>query len=340
MRLLLALLLMTLVTHADKTPVPDDPIPIAPLRTTTYRGWTNAYHLKNDLIEVVIAPRTGRLIHLGFLDSENLLRLDERSLEEAQPPDGWVNAGGDWVWPVAQPAWKQIQGRTWPPPDVFDNRPWSGRAWRSQDGSLNGLMTQDFGDPVHVRLSRTVRLDPKAPHLLIRQRLERLERSSIPVTLWQVTQLREADLLIMAVDGEPLPLLFDPPPASAMARCEGAIAYSPLHGTEHKLGSNSTRAWVAALRGHDLLIVRAVEGDNPGTYPDGGCALQIYGNTGLHYGEIETLSREFVIEPGQTIDNTLHLSLHRLETLPATPCALVEIVRSIIGEIEPAAPDT
>jgi hypothetical protein len=331
---------MTLVTHADKTPVPDDPIPIAPLRTTTYRGWTNAYHLKNDLIEVVIAPRTGRLIHLGFLDSENLLRLDERSLEEAQPPDGWVNAGGDWVWPVAQPAWKQIQGRTWPPPDVFDNRPWSGRAWRSQDGSLNGLMTQDFGDPVHVRLSRTVRLDPKAPHLLIRQRLERLERSSIPVTLWQVTQLREADLLIMAVDGEPLPLLFDPPPASAMARCEGAIAYSPLHGTEHKLGSNSTRAWVAALRGHDLLIVRAVEGDNPGTYPDGGCALQIYGNTGLHYGEIETLSREFVIEPGQTIDNTLHLSLHRLETLPATPCALVEIVRTLIGEIEPVTPDT
>jgi hypothetical protein len=147
-------------------------------------------------------------------------------------------------------------------------------------------------------------------------------------------------MLVMAVDDEPFPLLFDPPPSEAVARCRGAIAYTPLKGAEHKLGSGSARAWVAALRGHDLLIVRAVEGDNPGAYPDGGSALQIYGNAELYYGEIETLSRESLTEPGQTIDNTLHLTLHRLETLPATPCALVEIVRSIIGEIEPAAPDT
>ena len=49
-------------------------------------------------------------------------------------------------------------------------------------------------------------------------------------------------------------------------------------------------------------------------YPDGGCTAEVYSNFGLGYTEIETLSEERVLKPGEILANTLHITILKAET--------------------------
>ena len=95
--------------------------------------------------------------------------------------------------------------------------------------------------------------------------------------------------------------------------CEGALVLEASAPGEYKLGSDSERGWIAALRG-ETLIVECVENkasDVP--YPDGGCRIECYINSGLGYAEIETLSPERMLQRGECLENTLTI---RLFTVP------------------------
>lgn len=339
--ILLGLIMPLTPTAADAS----DPVPVAPVEPTSYRGWERAFVLENDAMRVVLAPETGRLIHLGFAGEDNLLRVDEPALPPQSQASEWVNAGGDWVWPVAQPHWTQFEGVTWPPPPLFDSAPWSGRAWRSEDDSLNGFMSREYGAPLHVRLSRSVRLDPGAARVVIHQRMERLADSTIPVALWQIAQMHDPEMIVMATGPESampngwIPLLFDAPDTNHLQSCDGAVVYTIAPGSEHKVGSDSPRAWVAGYRDGRLLLLRADPGDAEGPYPDGGCTVQLYANHGFRYGELETLSVEQALATGETLDNTIEISLHRIAEPPATPCDLARQVQQLLGELPaPEAP--
>ncbi len=320
----------------------NDAVPVAPIPATMYKGWSNAYHLSNNELKVVVVPEIGRIAHLGWADEPNLLRLNELLWGETGKTvetDDWINFGGDWIWPVAQPHWPLFQDGNWPPSRLLDGRKWSGRAWRTEDGTQHSLMTEDFDPPISVRVHRTLRLPQEGARLTVRQRLERLEPSDIPVTLWQLSQIADADYMFIPVDedsrfpGGLKPLLFEMPGTNILHRCGTIAVYQAGLGGEHKVGSDSPRRWIAALRGDTLILQRTEPGDGEGPYPDGGCTVEAYANTNAGYVEIESLSVEGHPEPGTYMDNTLIITLYRLDPdIPRTPCALADWVREIVGE--------
>lgn len=323
----------------------NDPVPVAPIGAIEYRGWSNAFRLQNEQIKVVIVPEIGRIAHIGFVDSDNFLRLDESLVGktgEGRAPNEWMNYGGDWLWPVAQSRWSNFQDETWPPAPVLDGPAWSGRAWRTEDGSQHCLITRDIGAPFHVRVSRTIQLPHTNAYISVRQRIERLEPSDIPVTLWQLSQIHDAEWVVFPVEEDShfaqgfAPIKFDIPDEKNLHRCGNTVVHDVQHGGEHKLGSDSPRAWLAALKGDVLLIVRSAPDEGKGEYPDGGCTLQLYSNSELGYAELETLSTEQALAPGEHINNTLHLSLHRLVNIPESPCALAETAQRLLGEWKPS----
>ena len=53
-----------------------DPPPVAPIPATEFRGWTNAFLLRNDRAEAVFVPAVGRLVHFALLDGASPLRLE------------------------------------------------------------------------------------------------------------------------------------------------------------------------------------------------------------------------------------------------------------------------
>lgn len=329
---------------AAQTPAASEPVPIAPIASTEYKGWSNAFKLGNKEIEVVIVPEIGRIVHLGRVGETNLLRLNEDLLGQnglGDSGDDWPNFGGDWVWPVAQRHWPDFQDGHWPPSLLLDGTPWAGRAWRTEDGSRHCLVTRDFGTPLHVRVTRTIRLDPTNAQIAVRQRIERLEESPIPVTLWHLTQVRGAEHIVIPVesdsrfDGGVRPVMFDFPEEGVLSPCAETVVYHTQVGGEHKLGSDSPRAWLAAHIGDTVVIARISPGDAEGPYPDGGCTVQLYANEELGYAEMETLSVERYLAPGEQIDNTLRISVHRLETEPETPCDMARTVQRMLGELPP-----
>jgi hypothetical protein len=329
-------LLLALAAHGQAPSRPGE-VPVKPIPPSTYQAWTNAYRLKNTAVEVIVVPAIGRIAAVRVRGGENLLRLDATPPADAEPAGTWHNYGGNWLCPVAQSRWTEVQGDDWPPSPLLDGRPWSGRAWVSANGNLCCVMTQEYGAPLHLKVSRQIRLDKDAPRVAIRQRVERTKASKIPVSLWSISQVADAGLVVMPADDESKfaggskPMMFGPPGTGTVSRCLDSIVYDVSAGGEHKLCSDSERAWIAASRGDTLLIERVTGGPLEGPYPDGGCTVEMYGNAGLGYAEIETLSREAVLEPGESLENVLHMEFHPLTT-NRQACGVAEQVMTLLGE--------
>lgn len=338
--LILMLALAGLVAAAQAQ---EESVPVSPVSPETFQGWTNAFRLQNALIEVVIAPEVGRLVYLGFKGKDNLLRLDPGLAGKTpDPSQAWNNFGGDWLWPVSQSMWTVFDGKDWPPPAFLAEEPWTGTAWKNSDGSLLCLISRTYGEPLHIKVSRSIRMDNEKAAVTIRQRLERTAPSEIPVCLWNLSQIAQPDEIVFPVDTNSLfetqyrVLNFSPPDTNALFLCDETAVLQIAAGSEYKLGSDSRRAWVAARKGDALIFEKAVPGDAAeGAYPDKGCTIELYSNPGLGYAEIETLSVEKTPDQDESIENELTIECFPIATNLA-PCELAAKVRELIGETQPA----
>ncbi len=312
----------------------NDRLPALPLPPQPAAGVTNTFVLRNEQLEVVIFPAAGRIGGLGPLSGPSLLRLDTNLLPAAdQPAEGWKNFGGDWLWPVMQARWSGIGGSDWPPPAVLETRPWQATAWVDVRGDRCCLLTNFFGPPVNLAAQRLIRLDAEQARVSIEQRLTRTAPSDLPACLWQISQVAGAEEAALATSTDSAfsngvrVLGFTPPPAEITADCVSARVYRVADGTEHKLGSDAPAAWVAARRGDRLLVARARGDTGGGAWPDGGCRVEFYSNRGLGYTEIETVSAERTLKPGESMTNTVTLDLFHLPR-PLSGCELADWIRT------------
>lgn len=302
-------------------------------------GWPNAYELQNKNMRVVIAPDVGRIAVIDPYERGNVLRGDaelaRRSAKTGIMPP-FLNVGGDWLWPAAQPAWTNIAGSNWPPPPVLANRPWTGSAWKGDDGTQYCLLAREFGAPLNLEVTRLIELDPELARLTIRQRSIRKMPSNIPVTLWSISQIQEAEQVFLPIGPYSVftnglaCLMFGTPPESHLTYCEGIAVYDCTQGGQYKLGSDSARAWIAARKG-DILVLERSEDNPEGVYPDGGCALEMYSNSGFGYTEIETLSPEIPLDRDSSLANKLVIECHVFPTNLA-PCEAADRVSELAGE--------
>ncbi len=322
------------------------PVPVAPIAPVDFHGWTNALRIANEVLEVVVVPEIGRIAHVSWRDGPNLLRLDEQWFGQAADDveqDGWINYGGDWLWPVPQPQWPLFQENAWPPGRLLDGRSWSGRAWETEEGQQYAMMTQQFGDPLNIQVSRTVVLDAANGRFEVRQRATAVAPTEIPISLWQVSQLPAADWGILPVDEDTAfdkgyRVLMNEAPDYTILTRHGEVWVYQAGESEHKIGVDSPRQWIAAIKGDTLFTLRAEPRDGEGTYPAGACTIELYANTGPNrYIELETRSIEQPLDSDESISNVLYFQLHRLEEVPVTPEAVAEIVREVMGEAEPTA---
>jgi hypothetical protein len=311
------------------------PPPVEPIRSAPFLGWEQAIRLQNERLEAILVPALGRVVHLAPRNGLNLLRLDP-ALQGQVPPanDPFFNIGGDWLWPVAQARWKELSanGTNWPPPAVLAEHPWENSAWTDAEGAACALLSREYGAPLHIQVSRLFRLEPGAARLTVRQRIERRAPSEIPVVLWSISQVDRADQIVLPVSpdsrfrGGIKALLGRKPSRTHLVPCKSAAVYRVGGGRETKLGSDCPRGWIAAARENNILIETVVN-SAAGDYPDGGCVVEMFSNAAYGYSEIETLSPEVDLAPGQVLENILMIGHATVET-PDDPCALAEAVRA------------
>lgn len=281
-----------------------------PVSSQPRLGWETTYQLSNEVLEVVVAPRAGRMVHFSARGGENLFTRNAAIAGETPEEAGadWLNHGGDWFWPVHQSRWEGIGGTEWPPPQVMEGSDWHAEAWREEDGGMNVVLRRALGAPVFIAVERHFYLPPgDVPEVRVRQSVRRVNASEVPVCLWQISQMDAPDeVMLGVVEGSPFPggirhIGFDPVPDALTTRCDNGVAYRFAEGTEHKVGSDAR--WIAARRGDEALLQWTEGGRGGGDLPDGGCGVVSYANAGLGYAEIETQSAEVDLAPGEVLEN-------------------------------------
>ena len=313
--------------------------PVAPLPVCTHRGFTNAIALEDDVARAVIAPGIGRLVSFRLAARPSLLREDAaQDRGVSTDTNNWANYGGAWLWPAAQARWKEAFGSDWPPPRILDDLRWKATAWRRADGSQVCRLRADVGSPCNGRITRDFVLPRNQGRIEILQRIERIGPGDLPLCLWNIAQLADAEEIVLPVEaGTNLTALgFTPLPAGLLTTADAAVTIRVDQGTEHKVGSASARAWIAARRSNQVVLMRASPGPAQGTYPDGGSRVTLYTNKGLGYSEIETLSEETRLLPGQSLTNQVTMQLFDLPEA-MTGGELARWLRERTGEVPPVA---
>jgi hypothetical protein len=312
------------------------PPPVAPILPTAYLGWTNAYRLQNDRAEAIFVPAIGRLVHFALLKGQSPFRLEPTLLGKVPPKnEPFFNIGGDWLWPVSQTRWASFSadGQDWPPPAILADQPWTCSAWTDADGAQCAQLTREYDAPLHIRVARLFRLPPGSSALVVHQSIERTAPSDVPVVLWNVSQIAQAEHIILPIErhskfrGGLKALMGRKPSRRQLAICKDSAVYRVGPGSETKLGSDSCRGWIAAAKGTNLIF-ESVANTAAGVYPDGGCIVEVYSNQGLGYSEIETLSPELELEPGTVLDNTLRIEIATTEA-PFAACPLANAIRAL-----------
>jgi hypothetical protein len=242
----------------------------------------------------------------------------------------WTHYGGDWLWPVAQSRWPAFNKTDWPPPAVLRDAAWEGRAWREPDGRQSCLLTRRYGAPVNALVMRQFTLDPGKPLVTVQQRMVATADATLPLTLWSVTQIDCPQQVFFPVRANSAfkkgyKIMMGDAPPGPMTDCDEVVACDLIKDDLSKIGMDAPVPWIAA-RKHDVVTVVRASHPFSGTYPDGGCSLQLVAMGRGKYAEIETLSPEFHLRAGESLGNTLTIEL--LTCHPGiSPCRLADRLR-------------
>lgn len=89
----------------------------------TYQKWPESFRISNGSVDVVVVPALGRIMYYGFAGERNVLWENPVLSSAATESGGWVNAGGDKIWPWPQAAWNGGTRGSFTPPPEWDSKP-------------------------------------------------------------------------------------------------------------------------------------------------------------------------------------------------------------------------
>ncbi|NQT41326.1 MAG: DUF4380 domain-containing protein [Planctomycetes bacterium] len=159
-------------------------------RPSTYKGW-KAYALENGLVRLHVVPDIGGRVMQYALGEKEFFWVNPATVGKTSPTTGldsdggWMNHGGDKLWPAPQ-GWDN--DRQWPgPPDaVLDGQPHRadydatvpGIRWTSRDDARSG-----------IRFSRRIRLHPNSTRVSIEATMTNIDDKPRRWGIWAHTQL-------------------------------------------------------------------------------------------------------------------------------------------------------
>jgi hypothetical protein len=268
------------------------------IEKTAYKGWPNCYRLSNGRIELIATTDVGpRIIRLGFPNGPNEFKEFDEMIGKTGG-DEWRIYGGHRLWhsPEARP-------RSYEP----DNSPVQARV----DGDTLHLV-QPVEAATAIEKAVDVKLYADAAHVRVTHRLKN-------TGLWPV-ELAPWALSVMAPGGA----AFAPQPTKAHPdlllpnRTLVLWPYSNMADPRHvwgkdfvilksqdatgptKLGLSANDGW-AAYSNHGHLFVKRFAYKENAHYPDNGCSVEIYTNTGML--ELETLGPLQTLQPGESVEH-------------------------------------
>lgn len=263
------------------------PVGAQTVRPGKHKGW-DAYTMENELVRLHVVPKIGgRVIQYALGKKEffwvNPALVGEASPETGLDPDGgWMNYGGDKLWPAPQ-GWDNDQQWPGPPDAVLDGQPY--RAEMESDHVGIRLTSRD--DPRSgIRFSRRISLSPQSTRVSIQATMTNIDDKPRRWGIWAHTQLdaglrggvdpnrrmrawcpinprshfdRGYDVIFGEKDNP-----------SFEANAKSGLMKVSYHYRVGKIGLDSHAGWVATVDGREGdVFVQRFTFDREKEYPDG-----------------------------------------------------------------------
>ena len=279
------------------------------VKTVTYNGWKGAQQLSNGTVEIVVVPQIGRIMRYGFAGGANVLwnnaALNGKTTDLNAPGKDWINYGGDKLWPAPQERWG------WPPDRLLDSGAQTIKALPNHHLLLTGPVVKALG----IQFRREIALDETGSGVTITNTLVNTGTADVDWSIWQVAQIdnpSEARLMRnpqgrfpngfftfsgMDVDAESL-------------TATDTVVTLKRHATQSaKIGVDSPTGQLQAVTMGGTFTFTA-HYEMGATYPDSGCAQQIYTNPDPNkYVELELLGPMLPLKPNASRVFVTHWSL-------------------------------
>lgn len=254
--------------------------------------------LRNDVLQVDVAPQIGRVCGLSRHGGENWLWMNPGAVPVTEP---WPSIGGDKFWPTAQPLWPQVHG-TDGPEAVFDKLPWIVVA----QGERFVELRSGLSHPLGLIVTRRVELAAAGARVQQLWTLERVAACEFPVCVWTISSCRLGDYILIDADrrsgrgGErryhTFGASYPVPTAGSVGYSAHRLAWPP--GGSAKLGTYGE--WVALVRGTEAFVQRAALAD-AGCYLEES-SMQAWVAPEAGFCEIETSSPYWNLRVGERRD--------------------------------------
>jgi hypothetical protein len=277
--------------------------------TCTSLKLPNCYKLSNGTVEIVVTTDIGpRIARYGFVGGESILGELSGSLAE-KDRDTWQAWGGHrlWIAPEGQP-------KSYGP----DNTPIKHAAV-----GTNGIrLEQPVEKGTGIQKVMTVTMDATGTGVTVRHELINRNPKPYELAVWALTIMSPGGTAI--IPQEPYKKHAD---ALLPARPLVLWHYTDLSDSRYAIGPKFIRlstnekmpepqkfgvlnktGWAAYAR-NGLLFVKRMKFEEGATYPDYGCSVEVFTQTG--FIEVESLGPLRTLKPGEAAEHTERWSLHK-----------------------------
>lgn len=157
-----------------------------------WENFSEAWHLSNGKIDVVVVPSIGRIMHFGPTTGHNVLWVQPDAARYNKQYVGFDNYGGEKIW-----LWPQ---ETWPPAG-------DGIRYHAEYRDNVLTLTSEVIAPYNIQIIRTIALHASKPSMTVTSRFKPATPEAKPprVALWTVAQIRLPDLVNVELDRDAHP---------------------------------------------------------------------------------------------------------------------------------------
>lgn len=273
-----------------------------------YKGWPDAWRLRNNTCELILVPAISRVMHLSTLGGPNLLWENPTLAGKTFPADDgtWHNIGGEKLWPTQQKdLFKKYTGHDgWPPP-----WPWDAGAGIAEPIPNGVRLTLPHDIRFGAHAVREFTLDPEKPLIHVRQWIEKTAGEPAEMTVWTVCQVNDPELsLIPSADGKYANFGKQ---SDLMKTVAGyaTLGRDAKQGLKIGVATAGQNGWIASVFANSpknrVMLVQSHKLTADARYPDDGIQAELYTSPKdfAYYTEMELLSPLIALKAGERLQD-------------------------------------
>lgn len=315
-------------------------IPRVTVTEISYLGWPGAYRISNGIVDVVVVPGIGRIMEYEFTGHPETNPLAAEQSMVGVPYSstlGWVDYGGDKLWPAPQSDWGKHGSKDaeWPPDSAIANGPFYAEPIKN---GLRLIGPESVGYAMHAE--REIVLKSGSAKLTItdtfvKSRDASAANNGFPLAIWNITRTRPDAVVFAPLSSDSslnprgfIALQDSNPQGEPNWSWDSnllSVVQTPAKST--KVGIDDKDGWIAALYESDVLFSERQRTVPGGPYLDSGTSAQFYTKDSPPFIEMELFGAGVNLNAGERTKRIMTWNLQRLARTPHSPADAKDLVR-------------